>query len=152
MTRGHRAGMTLIEVLVTLGIVGVMATLVILGLGVSGGGLTVQTEANRLADRVGFAADEVMVTRRPLALVWDAQGYAFVRPASDGSWVPDDHALLGERHDLPGGLTLASDAPSLILLDPETTTPFQLTLGDARHSSAIMFDGLTATIVATPAS
>lgn len=151
MTTGRRAGMTLIEVLVTLGIVGVMATMVILGLGVSGGGLTVQTEANRLADRVGFAADEVMVTRRPLALVWDAQGYAFVTSASDGTWAPDRHALLGERHDLPGGLTLTSNAPSLILLGAETATPFRLTLGDAEHSSVIRFDGLTATIVAVPA-
>lgn len=145
MDRGRRAGMTLIEVLVTLGVVGVMATMVILGLGVSDRGLTAQIEANRLAERLGFAADEVMVTRRPIALAWDSRGYGFVTRGSGGNWTPDSHALLGQRRDLPRGLTLSADAPALIDMTDASATSFEMSLTDAKRSLTVAFDGLNAT-------
>ena len=63
----RRQGMTLIEMLVVLVIVGVSAGLLVLG----GGGLretTAQTEANRLADRLRLAADEALIDGRPMQL------------------------------------------------------------------------------------
>jgi general secretion pathway protein H len=145
MKRGHRVGMTLIEVLVTLAIVAVMASMVVLGIGGSDRGLTVQTEANRLAERIGLAADEAMVTRRPLALAWDSLGYQFVTRGAGGSWVPDTHALLGPRRDLPRGLTLTADAPALIDMTDASLVAFDMSVTDARRSSTVAFDGLNAT-------
>ena len=145
MKRGHRVGMTLIEVLVTLAIVAVMASMVVLGIGGSDRGLTVQTEANRLAERIGLAADEAMVTRRPLALAWDSLGYQFVTRGAGGSWVPDTHELLGPRRDLPRGLTLTAAAPALIDMTDASLVAFDISVTDARRSSTVAFDGLNAT-------
>lgn len=145
MNRGHRLGMTLIEVLVTLTIVAVMATMVILGIGGSDRGLTVQTEANRLAERLSLAADEAMVTRRPIALSWDSRGYQFVTRGAGGDWMPDPHALLGLRRDLPRGLTLAAATPALIDMTDASLMAFEMSLTDATRASTIAFDGLNAT-------
>ena len=145
MKRGHRVGMTLVEVLVTLAIVAVMASMVVLGIGGSDRGLTVQTEANRLAERIGLAADEAMVTRRPLALAWDSLGYQFVTRGAGGSWVPDTHELLGTRRDLPRGLTLTAAAPALIDLTDASLVAFDMSVTDAKRSSTVAFDGLNAT-------
>ena len=142
MTRGHRVGMTLIEVLVTLAIVAVMTTIVVLGIGGPDRGLTVQTEANKLAERISLAADEVMVTRRRIALVWDSRGYQFVTPAADGSWMPDTHELLGQRHDLPRSLSLTAASPALIDMTDASLIAFELSLTDASRSATVVFDGL----------
>ena len=72
--------MTLVEILVVLAIVGVMAAVVTLGVGAADRGMGVETEANRLADRLRLAADDVMVTRRPLSLSFDGEGYVFTAP------------------------------------------------------------------------
>ena len=145
MTRGRRTGMTLIEVLVVLAVMGVMATMVVLGPGASGRPMTAQAEANGLAERLGFAADEVLVTRRPIALAWDSRGYGFLTQGAGGNWVPDSHALLGKRHDLPGGLTLTADAPPLIVLTDAGAPSFEMSLSDAGRTLTVVFDGLNAT-------
>ncbi len=148
MARVRRAGMTLVEVLVTLAIVGVMATMVVLGLGESGRDLTVATEANRLKDRLGFAVDEGLVTRRHIALAWDERGYRFLTQGPDGGWTPDIHALLADRHDLPRGMVLDGDAPALIVLSDGATRPFEMSMRSGVRSWHIRFDGLTATAAA----
>jgi general secretion pathway protein H len=145
MNRGHRVGMTLIEVLVTLAIIAVMATMVVLGIGGSDRGLTVQTEANRLAERLSLAADEAMVTRRPIALAWDPGGYQFVTRGTDGNWMQDSNALLGPRRDLPRGLTLVAATPALIDMTDASLMAFEMSLTDATRTSTVAFDGLTAT-------
>ena len=61
-----------------LAIVGVMAGVGILGLGAADRGARAEAEAQRLADRLQLAADEVLVTGAPHALVWDAEGYRFL--------------------------------------------------------------------------
>ena len=145
MKRGRRSGMTLIEVLVTLGVLGVMATMVVLGLGSSGRPMTAQAEANGLAERLGFAADEVLVTRRPIALAWDSRGYVFMTRGSGGNWIADSHPALGKRHDLPRGLALTADAPPLIVLTDAGAPSFEMSLNDAGRTLTVAFDGLNAT-------
>lgn len=151
MKWARRSGMTLIEVLVTLGVIGVMATVVVLGLGAAGRPMTAQAEANGLAERLGFAADEVLVTRRPIALAWDSRGYAFLTRSSGGNWMPDRHALLGKRHDLPGGLTLTADAPPLIVMTDAGAPSFEMSLTDGGRTLTVAFDGLNATASSTVA-
>lgn len=143
MTRGRRSGMTLVEVLVTLAVVGVMSSVVVLGLGSADRGVTVETEANRLAERLRFAVDETLVTQRPLALAWDERGYGFVTQDAAGTWTPDAQPLLGPRHDLPRGLSLSSEGAAVIPVAVDgAVNPADLRLTGPSSSWRILFDGL----------
>ena len=85
--RDPQAGLTLIEMLVVLVIVAVMAGVAVLGLGALDRGARAEAEARRLADRLQLASDQVLVSGAPLAMVWDAGGYRFLRwDAGQGAW------------------------------------------------------------------
>ena len=65
----------------------------------------------RLADRLQLAADEVMVTSVPLAMVWDARGYRFLAwDAAGRRWRRSGQRDLGARHGLPAALRLEREA------------------------------------------
>jgi general secretion pathway protein H len=142
----RREGMTLVEILVVLTIVGVMAGVVTLGVGLGDRGLGVESEANRLADRLRLAADDVLVTRRPLALAFDGEGYGFVRGTDQAMGVTD---ALAERHSLPAGIRLVGlGVSSPLVIDPDGAVPmaaFGLAKGDRRWR--VEFDGLNAVAV-----
>jgi len=142
----RREGMTLVEILVVLGIVGVMAGVVTLGVGLGDRGTGVESEANRLADRLRLAADAVLVTRRPLALAFDGEGYGFVRGEGQATGLVD---ALAERHALPDGVRLVGlGVSSPLVIDPDGATPvaaFGLARGDRRWR--VEFDGLNAVAV-----
>lgn len=146
MGRARREGMTLVEILVVLSIVGVMAGVVSLGVGLGDRGLGVESEANRLADRLRLAADDVLVTRRPLALAFDGEGYRFVRGTDQAAGVTD---ALAERHSLPAGVRLVGlGVASPLVIDPDGAAPmaaFGLARGDRRWR--VEFDGLNAVVV-----
>lgn len=139
----RRSGMTLVEILVVLAIVGVMAGVVTLGVGAADRGMGVETEANRLADRLRLAADDVMVTRRPLSLAFDGEGYGFVRSDAGAAGVVD---ALAERHALPDGVRMVGlGVSSPVAIDPDGAQPvaaFGLAKGDRRWR--VTFDGLNA--------
>ena len=145
--KARRSGMTLVEILVVLAIVGVMAGVVTLGVGLGDRGLGVESEANRLADRLRLASDEVLTTRRPLQLAFDAQGYGFVRGEGQADRVVD---ALAERHALPDGVRMVGlGVTSPVTIDPDGAQPvaaFGRAKGDRRWR--VEFDGLNA--VATP--
>lgn len=134
----RRQGMTLIEMLVVLAIVGVSASLMVLG----GGGLretTAQTEANRLADRLRLAADEALIDGRPMRLLLAPSSYEFVGGSAD--------ALRG-RHVLPKG-TVMSARDAEISVDPDgAAPPTRMTIRDRGQAWVVTFDGLGAEVVA----
>lgn len=135
--RLHRTGLTLVEMLVTLTIVGVAAGVVVLGVGVGDRDVGVEGEANRLADRLRLASDEVLVTRRPLALTFDREGYVFT--GTDGD--------LAEPHRLTDGVVLLGlQTASPVPIDPDGTAVagFGLAQGDSRWR--VDFDGLNAVV------
>ena len=145
--RDREAGLTLLEVLVTLAIIGVMAGVTVLGLGALDRGNRAEAEAMRLADRLQLAADRALVSSAPLALLWDARGYRFVRwDAAGDAWRASDARLLAERHDLPSALRLerpdvAGHPPVVISLDfPQPPAQFRLAGGGGAW--AVSFDGL----------
>lgn len=146
--RGRRAGLTLVEMLVVLAIIGAMAAVVTLSVGVGTRQVGAQSEANRLAERLKLAADDVLVTRRPISLEFDARGYRFVGP--DGAELTATgapEALLG-RHDLPKEMKLGwrgvqSPAP----LDPDTAgTLNEWAVMRPGETWVVAFDGLNARV------
>ena len=146
--RGGRAGMTLVEILVVLAIVGVMAGVVVLGVGLGDRGMGVESEANRLADRLRLAADDVLVTRRPLLLVFDAEGYQFVRGDGAATGPADAVEPLRERHVLPAGVRMGgAGVSSPMTIDPDGAAPvaaFAFARGD--QGWRVTFDGLNAVV------
>ncbi len=137
-------GLTLVEVLVVLAIIGVMSSIAVLGLGGSGRGVGVQAEAQRLASSIQLAADEAIVTDRKLALMWDGEGYSFVHWSSQANaWQDNEAAGLGGRHDLPDRVSLTGNKPSPARIGENDA--LELTLSGDSESWSIRFDGLNAT-------
>lgn len=153
MRRPGETGLTLVEMLVVLAIIGVMAGVTVLAMGASGGGVRAESEARRLAARLQLAADETMVTHRAIVFAPEADGYSFVTwDAAARAWRPDPIAELGERHALPGGLRLATDigARSLPIGADGAGVAMRARLTGGDRSWTIAFDGTGATATADP--
>ena len=153
--RHPEAGLTLIEVLVVLAIVGVMTGVSVLSLGALDRGARAETEAMRLADRMQLASDEALTSTATLALVWDAQGYRFDRWDGAGAgWRRIDRGPLGVSRTLPGMLRLqrgdGSDPTPVEIAAhlPQATT--DLVIAGAGGAWAVVFDGLSATAMPLP--
>ncbi|SHF96947.1 general secretion pathway protein H [Loktanella atrilutea] len=154
--RARDAGVTLVEVLVVLVLIGVMAGAVGLSLGPVDRGDALQREATLLAARLNRAADETLLTGDVVAFVWDADGYRFeVQRGAD--WQPHPVALLAEPHATPGARPTDPDgaAEGRFVVDgdllPVTGAPLALTLrADSGLETLIRFDGVNAVQVDTP--
>lgn len=143
-------GLTLVEMLIVLAIIGVMAGAVAIGLsGSRSGDRSVETEARRLSGRLRLAADDVRLDERPLAFRWDREGYGFgVWDATRRTWRPDRVASFG-RHDLPSGMELsAANLPQIVPIAPDGSgPPITVRLESKAATWEIRFDGLDATPV-----
>lgn len=143
------AGLTLVEMLVVLAIVGVMASVVTIGIGSATRKVGAEAEAHHLADDLQRAADEALVGGPSLALVLERDGYGVVQRSGGEGWKPFE-----PHRPLASGLTLASatlGAPQPLLADG-MTTPIEATITDGRRGWRVAFDGLKATVVAGAAS
>lgn len=132
-------GMTLVEVMIVLAVIGVAAGAVSLGIGSAARGTGLQAEAVRLADLVQLAADQAMVDDRRVILRWTGESYAFER-AGDGAG-----SDLLAPHDLPQGMTLrlAGQPPRVgIMTGGSEAFTARLTQGDSAWT--VRFDGVTA--------
>lgn len=149
MRRDPQAGLTLIEMLVVLVIIGVMAGVAVLGLGSLDRGARAEAEARRLADRLQLASDQVLVSGAPLAMVWDAGGYRFLRwDAGLAAWEPSGAGLIDQRHSLPPALRLeragASGTPP-VLITPDLPQPEVLfRVSGTGPPWSVAFDGFRA--------
>ncbi len=146
--RDRDAGVTLIEVLVVLVLVGVMAGVVGLSLGGGGGrGDVVGREADLLVARLNRAADEVILTGHTMSFVWEQDGYRFV--VQDGAeWVPHPLALLRELHVFKDTVQFSQTAGAMMLADdmrPAPDAPLTLTLSSRNGAEeGVRFDGINA--------
>ncbi|MDO6413611.1 prepilin-type N-terminal cleavage/methylation domain-containing protein [Sphingomonas sp. BIUV-7] len=139
----HEAGLTLVEMLIVLAMIGVMAGAVVLAVGRSGGG-GAQAEARRLATRLALAADETMVTDTPLAIDWDARGYRFLG-WNGTAWVASRTPAL-EPHKLPAGLSLdAAGAHPLLIGGDGGGATLDAHLKARDEAWRVRFDGVNAT-------
>lgn len=151
------AGVTLVEILVVLVIVGVMAS--VLGLSVSGGSRSagvLEREATVLSVRLERAAADAVLTGQPAGFTWDDAGYTFVS-LQDGVWKPHSDPVLGQAHETPqrtemtvfgqrrGQYLIRSDLlPSLTDQDTNSVVPLQVALMDGDATWYVLFDGVSA--------
>lgn len=152
--RGADSGITLIEVLVVLAVIGVATGATMLGLNATDRSTRAEAEAIRLARNLSLGVDEALISGTPLALMWDAGGYSFVAwSAADENWGPANGASLSTRHELraPVAMTLQDAAtPRPVLIAPSGTGPavafeFASTAANTSQSWLVAFDGFSAT-------
>lgn len=140
------SGMTLVEILVVLAIIGVAAGATVLGVGAATRAPSAESEARRLAEQIQLAADDAMVTDRTLALEWDERGYRLVALGGDGSAGGGRDKGAFRRHGLPAGMRLTvvgATSPAVLGIDG-TGVPFTARLANATDRWSIGYDGLKA--------
>jgi len=155
-TGAHRltgsAGFSLLEVLVVVFIIGVLATMFTLSVGVSGGDRQLDTEVDRLIAVVDLAREEAVIEGREIGLRFYNDSYEFSAFYEDfidyhdednpdqSEWAPlDSSTLLGPR-DWPDGLLfeLQIDGREVILKGPKEVEPIEST--DADEAPVNEFD------------
>ncbi len=142
------AGVSLVEVMLVLAIIGIVGGAAVLGLG-NLGRPGAEAEARRLADRLQLAADRALVTGAPWALEWQPTGYRFsLWEEAAGAWVAATDQRLAEPRALPEGLGLSGPedgGPVVIAADRVSTASFGISEAGLRWT--VTFDGLLARAV-----
>ncbi|MCX7560529.1 prepilin-type N-terminal cleavage/methylation domain-containing protein [Sulfitobacter sp. F26204] len=147
------SGVTLIEVLVVLALIGVSAGIVTYALPSGAGTRTLDQEAALLASRLNIAAERSLVGGHQYRLDWTAAGYNFAQ-WRDSAWHKASTAPLNQDHTLTGS-TLLTDrdgrrqgdlriTPDL-LPAPQGGSRLQLEAGMFRR--VVLFDGAAANIL-----
>lgn len=152
INRKAEAGVTLVEILVVLALIGVMTGAVALSLGALARGNSSLQEAELLVARLNRAADEVVLTATPLRFEWDDGGYLFQVAPDGANWQSHPVSVLGENRELPSGLRLLSDTPENnvivdinLILNPRKVLILRMT-SDDRDVTKIKFDGVNAVV------
>ncbi len=144
--RDPEAGLSLVEVLVVLAIVGVASGAAVLSMSWGRFGAVVEFEARQLAARLQLAADDALLTGVARRLDWDSTSYRILDWSPEaGVWRNEQGGGLSDRHVLAEGLSLAGPqgAPSF-LIAPDAGSRGALVIVSEARSWAVKFDGLTA--------
>lgn len=145
--RAADAGITLIEVLVVLAVIGVAAGATMLGVNASDRGSRAESEALRLARHLTLAVDEALISGRDHALAWDRTGYLFQSYEKRDGWGPAQLSVLAQRHDMRAGTTLSrldeTEAPIPVAASAVGPEIVMMIVGNTM-SWVVVFDGFTA--------
>ena len=99
------SGVTLIEVLIVLTLIGVSAGIVSYALPSDAPERSLEQEAALLAARINLAAERSLTGGHPLSLDWQTDGYSF-REWRAGVWDAAQNAPLDLKHTLASGAIL----------------------------------------------
>ena len=146
-------GVTLIEMMVVLAIIGVMAGLAMTGLFTGSPQRKLSAAAEVLVQRLALASDEAMVTGRLLAFDARGRSYGFVQWADQSGWQPLATGPLATRTNLDDALQIAAyayDGTALGEVGPYLISPggdadgFRVELQIEGQRRLVLFDGLNA--------
>lgn len=134
-----RAGFTLVELLMTVTIIGLAAGAVVLAM--PDPRPTVGAEAERFAARLVRAREEAILSNRPVAVDASASGYAF--STFDGDrWTPLTDGPFDVEAWETGTTVSPPGDPVRVVFDPTgVTEPAILTLGRDRQTRSVSIDG-----------
>jgi general secretion pathway protein H len=140
-------GFTLIEVLVTLVVIGIAIALVSLTYG-HDSAAEIRHEADRLRSALEHATEVAQWRRVPI--VWQADGptYRFLHQVADGRWEAETDEVLA-AHALPAGVRLSAIGPAGSAIAPLVTLrasgrndPYTLLLESTAGSWVVRADPL----------
>ncbi|HYD28164.1 GspH/FimT family pseudopilin [Brevundimonas sp.] len=136
--RACRAGFTLVELLMTVAIIGLAAGAVVLS--VPDPRPSVEQDAERFAARLSRAREEAVLTNRSVAVEATAAGYGF--SAFDGAeWSPLSDGPFGPEA-WSAGVSVSPAGPVRVVFDPTgVAEPATITLSRDGHASRITVDG-----------
>lgn len=143
-TRRPDAGVTLVEMLVVLAILGTAVGAAMLAIPRKTDDPSAMREAQLLQTRLVTALDASMASLRPARMVWTTDGYVFEE--WDGSdWQSHLSPVLAERHILPGSVSLENAGTLTISPDvlPPKDGPVQLVLRGSTRVR-LRYDGFAA--------
>lgn len=150
--RPSDAGMTLIEMLIVLAIIGVAAGAVTLGIGAATRKPTAETEARRLAARLQAAADAAMLGDRRIAFTVERNGYSFATVPGTGPALPQDDRTFG-FHRLPSAMTMTIDTtPPVVLGVDGSGRPMSAIIEAGSQRWRVAYDGMTVSAIPMPAA
>lgn len=112
-----QSGFTLVELLIVIGILGLLTSLVVLSL--PGGASALEQDAQRFAAKTAALRDNAILQSRPMAVQVTASGYSFLQ-RRDGSWnVLEDKPF--NSTNWSSGVTTAMDQEGALLISFEST-------------------------------
>ena len=153
MCRVHARGFTLIEVLVTVVIIAVLASVLVLSVSAGDEEQWLRREAQRLQARIDYACERAELTGREIGLNLRRNGYAFSTPVGEEwRYIDDDDAL--RAAELPVAITLAAGdealdehfdgEPQFLCMSSGEATPLQIELAAGAQATRWRIDvGLT---------
>jgi general secretion pathway protein H len=149
-TRVKDSGVTLIEVLVVLVLIGISAGIVTYSLPSGRAARTVDQEAGLLAARLNLAAERSLIGGQHYRLDWTVAGYQFLQ-WQDDDWSTAMGAPLNADHRLAGGTAMTQGdgarrgslqiTPDLL---PPSDGPATLRFEAGSNRQTVTFDGVTA--------
>lgn len=166
----HTRGFTLLELLIVVTIIGLLAGVAVLSVGVLGADRDMERELQRLSSLTELVREEGLMQGRDYGLMLSRSGYRFyLFDYSQQAWLlPADDRLLRPR-TLPEGLELSLDMegreivlrpdagiefeetpqPQIVLMSSGEVTPFRITLErqftPGRMTLDVAMDGTTET-------
>lgn len=154
-TRTSDAGVTLIEILVVLVLIGVSAGVVLYALPSGSNPRTVREEAGLLVSRLNIAAERSLMNGQSIKLEWTSTGYGF-EEWTEGGWQKPSSPPLSQDHILADDLALTGEGgrqQGIIRLSPDLLPKSGgldvLRLGGGNVDRTITFDGASAVLSAT---
>ncbi|WP_299783241.1 prepilin-type N-terminal cleavage/methylation domain-containing protein [uncultured Roseobacter sp.] len=150
--RSGTAGVTLVEMLVVLVLIGVLSGAVALGLSHRPSGDQAELSALKLTADLDRAVRYALDHQLAFGLKADPQGYS-VLLSSEGGWRPHPDPALQEVKLFPSSLRISmQDHDGVVFrvsrtLVPDDNRPWRATLGRGASARDVVFDGITARIV-----
>ena len=143
--RDHQSGVTLIEMMIVLAVIGIATGAATLGLAGAARDNRTETEALRMASQINLAMDDALIEGAARVMLWDGEGYSIL-PVTAAGFAENVDAT---RHRLGPSITLQradGQTDAMMLSDDGTSPPVTLTLTGPGAAWNVSFTGLVAEV------